>query len=156
MGVMVLPSSQRVWGKRVCQWFGTWFVVHFLLHIQELLMLNQILLWLLFYLIFQSFQSLPYFTNSGNIKLIWAIKEISMGRTEASINRWMEKENEEYTHTMEYYSTIKKNEIWPFVTTSMDPEGIMLSEINQTLVNSLIRSIKTNKKNRNRFIGKIN
>ena len=68
----------------------------------------------------------------------------------------MEKENEEYTHTMEYYSTIKKNEIWPFVTTSMDPEGIMLSEINQTLVNSLIRSIKTNKKNRNRFIGKIN
>ena len=33
---------------------------------------------------------------------------------------------------MEYYSAIKKNEILPFVTTWMDPEGIMLSEISQT------------------------
>ena len=36
-----------------------------------------------------------------------------------------------YTHTMEYYSAIKKNEILPFVTTWMDLEGIMLSEISQ-------------------------
>ena len=33
---------------------------------------------------------------------------------------------------MEYYSAIKKNEILHFVTTWMDLEGIMLSEINQT------------------------
>ena len=33
------------------------------------------------------------------------------------------------THTMEYYSTIKKNGILPFVTTQMDLEGITLSEI---------------------------
>ena len=37
-----------------------------------------------------------------------------------------------YTHTMEYYSAIKKNEILPFVTTWMDLEGIVLSEISQT------------------------
>ena len=36
-----------------------------------------------------------------------------------------------HTHTMEYYSAIK-NEILPFVTTWMDLEGFMLSEINQT------------------------
>ena len=33
---------------------------------------------------------------------------------------------------MEYYSPIKKKEILPFVTTWMDLEGIMLSEISQT------------------------
>ena len=36
-----------------------------------------------------------------------------------------------YIHTMEYYSAIKKNEILPFATTWMEPEGIMLSAINQ-------------------------
>ena len=35
-------------------------------------------------------------------------------------------------YTMEYYSAIKKDEILSFVTTWMDLEGIMLSEINQT------------------------
>ena len=37
-----------------------------------------------------------------------------------------------YIFTMEYYSTMKKKEILQFVTTWMDFEGIMLSEINQT------------------------
>ena len=37
-----------------------------------------------------------------------------------------------YTHTMEYYSAIKKNKILPFATTWTDSEGITLSEINQT------------------------
>ena len=38
-----------------------------------------------------------------------------------------------HTHTMGYYSAIKKNdEILPFATTWMDLEGIMLSEIIQT------------------------
>ena len=32
---------------------------------------------------------------------------------------------------MEYYSTIKKNEILPFTTTWLDLEGIVLSEISQ-------------------------
>ena len=32
---------------------------------------------------------------------------------------------------MEYYSTIKKNEILPFTTRWMDREGMMLSEIHQ-------------------------
>ena len=37
-----------------------------------------------------------------------------------------------YIYTMEYYSTIKKNERMPFAATWMDLEGIMLSEISQT------------------------
>lgn len=36
-----------------------------------------------------------------------------------------------YIYTMEYYLTTRK-EILSLVTTWMDPEGIMLSEINQT------------------------
>ena len=36
-----------------------------------------------------------------------------------------------YTYTLEYYSAIK-NEIWPFVTTWIDLEDIMLGQISQT------------------------
>ena len=36
-----------------------------------------------------------------------------------------------YTHTMEYYSAIKKYEIMEFATTQMDLEIIMLSEVRQ-------------------------
>ena len=42
-----------------------------------------------------------------------------------------------YIHTMEYYSAIKKNEILPFVTTYMNLEDIMLSEISQTKTNTV-------------------
>ena len=34
-----------------------------------------------------------------------------------------------YTHTMEYYSAIKKNEVMPFAATGMDLEMVMLSEV---------------------------
>ena len=34
-----------------------------------------------------------------------------------------------YVYTIEYYSVIKKNKILPSVATSMDLEGIMLTEI---------------------------
>ena len=37
-----------------------------------------------------------------------------------------------YTHILEYYSPIEKNEILPFPTPWMDLEDIMLSEISQT------------------------
>ena len=37
-----------------------------------------------------------------------------------------------HTHTMEYYLTIKNNEILLFSETWMDLEGIMLSERSQT------------------------
>ena len=37
-----------------------------------------------------------------------------------------------YTHTMDYYSVIKKNKILLFATTRMDVECIKLSEISQT------------------------
>ena len=47
------------------------------------------------------------------------------------MDRWMDKEDVVYIYTMEYYSAINKNEILPSVTTWMDLEGIMLSEISQ-------------------------
>ena len=39
---------------------------------------------------------------------------------------------------MKYYSAIKRNEILPFVTTWVDLDGIMLSEINQRKTNTMI------------------
>ena len=37
-----------------------------------------------------------------------------------------------YIYTMEYYSAFKKNEIMPFAATWMDPEMVILSEVNRT------------------------
>ena len=54
----------------------------------------------------------------------------------------MDKEDDWYiyryrTHTVEYYSAIKNNEILPFSTTWVDIEGIMLSEISQRKTNTV-------------------
>ena len=46
------------------------------------------------------------------------------------INRGMDKDVV-HTHTMEYYSALKKNEIILFVATQMDLEIITLSEVRQ-------------------------
>ena len=44
----------------------------------------------------------------------------------------------QYLHTIKYYLAIKKkNEVIPFVTTQMDVEGIMLSEISQRKTNAI-------------------
>lgn len=37
-----------------------------------------------------------------------------------------------YVHAMNYYLAIKRDELLPFVTTWMETEGIMPSEISQT------------------------
>ena len=50
-----------------------------------------------------------------------------------SIDEWIKKMW--YIYTMEYYSAIKKNEILPFATMWMEPEGIMLSKISQRKTN---------------------
>ena len=47
----------------------------------------------------------------------------------------MDKEDEVYIYTLEYYSAIKKNEIMPFVATWMDLKIILQSEISQTKTN---------------------
>ena len=44
----------------------------------------------------------------------------------------MDKENVVYIHAMECYSALKRKETLPFVTTWMDLDDIMLSEISQT------------------------
>ena len=49
----------------------------------------------------------------------------------------MNEENVIYINTMEYYSAIKKNKIFPFARTWMDLEVIMLSEISQRKANTL-------------------
>ena len=46
-----------------------------------------------------------------------------------SMDEWIKKKW--YIYTMEYYSTVKKNEILSFATTWMELEDIMLSEISQ-------------------------
>ena len=53
----------------------------------------------------------------------------------SSMCEWIKKKW--YTCTMEYNSTIKKNEILPFAATWMDLEGIMLSEISQRKTNTV-------------------
>ena len=45
----------------------------------------------------------------------------------------MDKEDVVYIYTMEYYAAIKRNEILPFAMTWMQLEGIMLSEISQSI-----------------------
>ena len=37
-----------------------------------------------------------------------------------------------YIHAMEYESAVRRKEVLPFMTTRMELEGIMLSEISQT------------------------
>ena len=52
-----------------------------------------------------------------------------------STDKWIKKLW--YKYTMKYYSIIKMNEIPPFVTTGMDLEGIILSEISQRKTNAI-------------------
>ena len=47
------------------------------------------------------------------------------------MNEWIKTMWYTHTHTHEYYSAIKKMEILPLVTTWMNLECIMLSEISQ-------------------------
>ena len=51
----------------------------------------------------------------------------------------MDKEDVVYIYNgiLFFYSAIKKNEFLPFVTTWMDREAIMLSEINQRKINTI-------------------
>ena len=53
-----------------------------------------------------------------------------------------------YIETMEYYSSLKKNEILPFATAQIDLEGIMLSEISQTKTNTIYFHFMWNLKNK--------
>ena len=61
------------------------------------------------------------------IAKIW--KQPKCPSTDEWIKMWY---THTHTHTMDYYSAIKKNEILPFAATWMDLEGLMLSEISQT------------------------
>ena len=55
-----------------------------------------------------------------------------------SVNEWIK--NLWYIYTMEYYAAERMKELLPFVTAWMELEGVMLSEISQTL--HLINKIK--------------
>ena len=58
------------------------------------------------------------------IAKIW--KQPKRPSVDKSLKNWW------YIYTMEYNSSIKKNEILQFATAWMDLKGIMLSEISQT------------------------
>ena len=51
------------------------------------------------------------------------------------IDEWIKKMW--YIYTMEYYTTIKKNELLLFVTPWMDLKGIMLYETSKTTTNTV-------------------
>ena len=55
----------------------------------------------------------------------------NLERTQMPLNRGMW-----YIYTMEYYSSIKKNEFMKFLGKWMDLEGIILSELTQSQKNS--------------------
>ena len=48
----------------------------------------------------------------------------------SSTDEWIKKMG--FIYTMEYYSAMRKNEIWSFVATWMELESVMLSEISHT------------------------
>ena len=52
-----------------------------------------------------------------------------------SINRWIERMW--YIYTMEYYSTIKKNEIMPFAVTWIQLEILILSNVRKRKTNTI-------------------
>ena len=55
----------------------------------------------------------------------------------ASMGEWIKKMWYTHTHTVEYYSAIKKNEAMPFAATWMDLEIVILREIRQTKANTI-------------------
>ena len=69
-----------------------------------------------------------------------------------SIDRWTDKEEvlyiyvQRYTHMVEYYSAVKRNEITPFATTWMDLEIIILSEVSQRKTNTIYHLYVESKK----------
>ena len=48
-----------------------------------------------------------------------------------STDEWIKKMSHTHTHTLEYCSAIKKNELMPYAATQMDQEIITQSEISQ-------------------------
>ena len=58
-----------------------------------------------------------------------------------------------YTHMMEYYSAIRKNEIMPFAVTWVDLQIITLSELGQTKANiAYMWNLKKKQKDTNELI----
>ena len=59
-----------------------------------------------------------------------------------------------FTHTMEYYSVIKRMTFCPFAATWMDLEGIMLSEISQRKSNTISYYLYVESKKYNKLVNK--
>ena len=66
----------------------------------------------------------------STIAKLW--KEPKCPSTDEWIKMWhTHTHTHTHTHIMEYYSAMRKNEIWPFAAMWMELEGIMVSEISQ-------------------------
>ena len=60
-----------------------------------------------------------------------------------------------YIHTMEYCSTIKKNEILPFAMAGMGLQGIILTEISQRRTNTMWFHLHVESQEQNKWTNKI-
>ena len=69
------------------------------------------------------------------IAALFTIAKIRKQSKCLSTDRWIKKMW--YIYTMEYYTTIKKNELLLFVTPWMDLKGIMLYETSKTTTNTV-------------------
>ena len=67
--------------------------------------------------------TLMFIAALSTIAKLW--KEPKCPSTDEWIKMW-------FIYTMEYYLAMRKNQIWPFVTTWVELESVMLSEISHT------------------------
>ena len=85
----------------------------------------------------------PMFTAVlSTVAKVW--KEPKCPLTDEWIKKMWYTHTHTHIHTVEYYLTIKKNEILPFATMWMELEGIMLSEISQSERDKYMTSLMWN------------
>jgi len=78
---------------------------------------------------------IPWTEEPGRLRSV-GFKESHM-KERLTLSLYTHTHTHTYIFTKKYYSTIKKKEILPFMTTWMDLEGIMLREIRQRKINTM-------------------
>ena len=76
--------------------------------------------------------------RKGHIAKRDVLADPKYGSKQVSINRRIDQEDMIHIYRIEYYSTVKRNEVLPLATTWMDLEGVRLSKISQRKTNTLL------------------